>query len=166
MNWLATRSVRLTLCIFLCCVAWGRLNQMAERTQDLQIERANWEKNAAAAAAWLASPEAKPGAVALQDIGYIGWVTDRTIIDTVGLVDRDVSHLLGGYGTKTQGLSDRVFDRAPAYVVLASSAGDCLHTFHPTDDAVYADPRLQERYRVAKQIGLGFGVSWCIWEAN
>ena len=160
------KALRLTLALAGLCVAGGRLLQMSDRARDLAVERENWEKNAAQTARWLNGPEAKPGAVALQDIGYVGWATDRPIIDTVGLVSRDIGHLEGGYGTKTQGLADRVYEAQPEYIALASSGGDCLHTFHPTDDAVFADPRLKERYRVAKRIDLGFGVSWCLWEAR
>lgn len=62
------------------------------------------------------------GSIAAHDIGLLGYVlTDTTIIDLGGLVDREIASGPGGYGEKHPSF-DYLERRAPRIVLLASDA--------------------------------------------
>jgi arabinofuranosyltransferase len=134
-------------------------------------ERGFWEKAAGGTARWFTDREQKlgaeqtRGAIAIGDIGQVGWETDYPIFDVLGLVEPVISKLEGGYTRKTgPGYRDRFFEVKPRYFVMISAEGDCAHPSVPTSSALFRDQRFQREYYVAGTVRLGPQHNWCIWE--
>jgi arabinofuranosyltransferase len=106
----------------------------------------------------------QPGALAIGDIGYVGWKTDYPILDLLGLVDPVISKLPGGYTQKLgPGFNDRFFSVAPPYLLLISSSVDCQHPSVPGSAVLYRDPRFRS-YQQAGHVSLDQGFAWCIYK--
>jgi hypothetical protein len=77
-------------------------------------------------------------AVALMDVGMIGWDADRLrVIDITGLTDREIAHAPGGFLDKRFPVSD-LLARNPRFIVLVPG--------FPADGRIYADPAFRSRY--------------------
>lgn len=96
-----------------------------------------------AVAAWLRT-HARPGdAVALMDVGMIGYTNpDLRVIDISGLTDRAVAHAPGGFLEK-RFPPQAILARAPRFFALVPD--------FPIDDAILALPEFSRRYRLVLQ---------------
>jgi hypothetical protein len=83
---------------------------------------------------------AAPGdAVALMDVGMIGWYADRlNVIDITGLTDGDIAHAPGGFLDKRFAVSD-LLARNPRFIVLVPG--------FPADGRIFDDPGFTSRYK-------------------
>jgi hypothetical protein len=78
-------------------------------------------------------------AVALMDVGMIGWYADRLrVIDITGLTDRAIAHAPGGFLDKRFPVSD-LLARDPRFVVLVPG--------FPADGRIFDDPGFTSRYK-------------------
>lgn len=59
-----------------------------------------WDRQALLIGNWLVANGKPDASLSLGDIGQIGWITDYEIVDMLGLVTKEVSHLPGGYTRK------------------------------------------------------------------
>jgi hypothetical protein len=77
-------------------------------------------------------------AVALMDVGMIGWEADRLrVIDITGLTDRDIAHAPGGFLDKRFPVSD-LLARNPRFIVLVPG--------FPADGRIFEDPEFTSLY--------------------
>jgi hypothetical protein len=135
----------------------------AARDVILHREKLFWDSAAGGAAYWLLT-DGREGAVALGDIGYVGYETDYPILDLLGLVDPVIPKLPGGYTNKTgPGYVAHVFEKAPRYFVFVGS-GYCERTAFPAQERLRLDPRFRDAYRLASRIRHTLGGYWCIFE--
>lgn len=83
---------------------------------------------------------AVPGdAVALMDVGMIGWYADRLrVIDITGLTDRDVAHAPGGFLDKQYPVSE-LLARNVRFIVLVEG--------FPADGRIYQNEQFRAGYR-------------------
>ena len=83
---------------------------------------------------------AVPGdAVALMDVGLIGWDADRLrVIDITGLTDHDIAHAPGGFLDKRFPVSE-LLARHPRFIVLVPG--------FPADGRIFEDPEFTSTYR-------------------
>ena len=92
-----------------------------------------------AVARYLAEHAAPGDAVALMDVGMIGWYAEALrVIDTPGLTDRAVAHAPGGFLEKDYPVSD-LLAREPRFVVLVPG-------FY-ADERIHANPVFAATYR-------------------
>jgi hypothetical protein len=78
-------------------------------------------------------------AVALMDVGMIGWYADRLrVIDITGLTDHDVAHAPGGFLDKRYPVSD-LLARDPRFIVLVPGFA--------ADGRIFGDPVFTSRYK-------------------
>jgi hypothetical protein len=120
---------------------------------------------AAGGTAAFLNEHAGPGELALGDIGYVGFATDRPILDLLGLVDPVIAKLPGGYTQKLgPGLTARFFEKRPRYALIISAGNDCQHPSVPGARVLYADRRFREGYALAGRVRLDPPFSWCIYE--
>jgi arabinofuranosyltransferase len=130
----------------------------------LNHEKRFWDMAAGGTADWLLAHE-KPGALAIGDIGYVGWKTDYPILDLLGLVDPVISKLPGGYTQKLgPGFNERVFDVKPPYVLVISANSDCQHPSVAGSQVLYRDPRFLRQYQQSGSVTLDGGFRWCIYK--
>jgi hypothetical protein len=77
-------------------------------------------------------------AVALMDIGMIGWYADRLrVIDITGLTDHDIAHAPGDILDKRFPVSE-LLARNPRFIVLVPG--------YPADVRIFEDPAFKSRY--------------------
>jgi len=135
-------------------------------------EKGFWDDAAGRTADWFRAREAERGrddtygAIALGDIGQIGYETGYPIFDVLGLVDPVISKLPGGYTRKTgPGYTHHFFTTKPRYFVMISANRRCSAPSVPTSSALYRDRRFRQQYYVAGVVGLKDGkYAWCVWE--
>lgn len=82
----------------------------------------------------------RPGdAVALMDIGMIGWYApDLNVIDITGLTDHAIARAPGGFLDKRASTSE-ILGRKPRYIVLVPD--------YPADQRIAADPSFLANYK-------------------
>jgi hypothetical protein len=156
-----------------CLLAFGLLaavqrgsSQRAAEIDLLRVEKRFWDQAAGGTAAWM-NEHAGPGELALGDIGYVGWATDRPILDLLGLVDPEIARLPGGYTQKLgPGLTARFFQKRPRYALIISAGNDCRHPSVPGARVLFGDRRFGEAYSLAGRVRLDPPFSWCIYERN
>ena len=152
------RAVNLALALFLLLMVPFRSSNLREaQTQFITKERGFWMRAAGGTADWfLANGDA--GAIAIGDIGYVGYKTDYPILDLLGLVDPVIAKLPGGY-TRKQGpqFAERFFDVSPKYMLIISSTIDCKKPSVPNSQTIYNDGRFLERYGLAGKVTLEGG---------
>ncbi|MFT3765953.1 MAG: hypothetical protein QM820_10615 [Minicystis sp.] len=158
-------AITVALAAFAVVVLTWRRGALREAQADLlQNEKRFWDRAAGGTARWL-NENGERGELAIGDIGYVGWATDYPILDTLGLVDPEISKLPGGYARKIgPRFADRFFARQPRYVRLISSGGDCQHPATARSRLLYEDPRFPVRYEVSGQVPLDGGFRWCIYQ--
>ncbi|MEM9695347.1 MAG: hypothetical protein AAGA56_22580 [Myxococcota bacterium] len=161
-------SAFLAVVVLVLSVARGR--QFARDPQQLARHHDRvWRATAGYVASWFLRRETAHGpqmrgAVALGDIGEIGYVTDYPIWDLLGLVTPAVSQLPGGYTRKTgPRFRDLFFEARPRYAVLLSSHPNCRRPRVPTSTVLFRDRRFERRYHLAGRRTVG-GSSWCVFE--
>jgi hypothetical protein len=82
---------------------------------------------------------AEGDAVALMDVGMIGWYADRLrVFDITGLTDHDIAHAPGDFLDKRFPVSD-LLARNPRFIVLVPG--------YPADGRIFEDPSFKSRYR-------------------
>jgi hypothetical protein len=164
---LERRSREATLALALFGAAIGLYRASSMRTAEeviLTKEKRFWDTAAAGVAAWL-NENGGPGAMALGDIGYVGWSTDRPIFDMLGLVDPVIAKLPGAYTQKLgRAYNDHFFEVAPRYFLVISSKLDCKHPSVPNSRAIYGDARFKDLYALAGKVRLDGGFAWCVYE--
>jgi hypothetical protein len=143
----------------------------ADRALIIRKEKRFWDTAAGGVARWFEEQQAERGrdaiygAIALGDIGEIGYRTDMPILDLLGLVDPVIAGLPGGYTNKVgPGYRDRFFDYAPRYFVLISSNNDCVHPSVTGSRVLFNDGRFRQAYGVSGKVRLDGGFFWCIYE--
>lgn len=110
---------------------------LAERAEMI-AHQAGYDRAHGAIAAELAR-RARPGdAVALMDVGRIGFETGLRVIDISGLTDRDVARAPGTFLDKHYPVA-WILDREPRFVVLAEG--------FRIDARIARDPRFRREYR-------------------
>ncbi|WP_437530788.1 hypothetical protein WME79_00290 [Sorangium sp. So ce726] len=130
----------------------------------LDDEKRFWDSAAGGVAAWF-QEHAKPGEVAVGDIGYIGYVTDYPVLDLLGLVDPVISKLPGGYTRKTgPGYVQHVFDKMPRYFVFVGGADTCDKLPFPAQEKLRKDRRFRGVYEVAGMVRHSKNGYWCVFE--
>lgn len=83
---------------------------------------------------------AVPGdAVALMDVGMVGWYADRLrVIDITGLTDRDIAHAPGGFLDKQFPVPE-LLAKDVRFIVLVEG--------FPADDRIYQNAEFRARYK-------------------
>ncbi len=156
-------TVGLGLALVTFCLAC-ELDLARDRVQLIVKDKRHWDQSAGGVARWL-EVYGGPGAIALGDIGEIGYRSGRVVFDILGLVTREVSELPGGYGGKeVAGLREAFFQAAPRYMVVISNKDDCIHPFHHVITAIYSDPRFDLQYAASGRVRSGGDSSWCLFE--
>ena len=103
-------------------------------------------------ARWIDKHVAPDQAVAVCDIGVLGWELDREIDDMFGLVEPHIAHLPGLPHLKTD--PDFVLRHDPGVIVLVRAAdGGYLRV---PDQAMAAHPEFAARYALTHTIPVGF----------
>lgn len=161
------RAASIALAAFMVITIAHRASALREAQQTfLKREETFWKTAAGGTARWLLE-HGQPGEVAVGDIGYIGYATDYPILDTLGLVDPVISKLPGGYTRKIgPGFTDRVFGKAPTYILIISGNNGCDSPTVPGSQVLYRDRRLKEDYAVAGKVPVGNGILWCLYKRN
>ncbi len=143
----------------------------ADRIKVLNDEKGFWDRAAGGVARWFElereayGRDAVEGALALGDIGQVGYETNLPIVDLLGLVDPVVAKLPGGYTNKIgPRFNDYFFERKPRYFVLISAEFDCMHPSVTGSIALWRDPRFLDNYEVSGRVLLTNGFSWCLYE--
>lgn len=103
-------------------------------------------------AAWLRENTAPDAAVAVSDIGILGYESRRPIIDMFGLIDPHIARQPGMLHFKND--PDHVLARRPAAVVLVrDTAGGYLRV---PDQALAEHREFRQDYRLAHTVEVGF----------
>jgi arabinofuranosyltransferase len=159
------RAAQLALATFGLLVAWNRSGNLAAAQKVLlEKDKVFWDKAAGGVAKWL-NDYGHPGAVALGDIGFVGYATNYPILDMLGLVDPVVAKIPGGYTRKLgPALNDRFFEVSPRFFIVISASGDCRHPSVPNSQAIYRDARFLPAYGQVGRVPLDSGYGWCIYE--
>jgi hypothetical protein len=151
--------------VFGLYVGWLRLDHLREAQQRLvKDEMRYWANTAGQVAEWLTT-RARPGRVAIGDIGFVGWRTDYPILDLLGLVDPVINELPGGYTRKIgEPFVERYFEVRPEYVVLVMEGEVCKEPAIDLIAKVYDDRRFAPAYGLAHQLHVKADASWCIFK--
>ncbi|AKT41389.1 hypothetical protein [Chondromyces crocatus] len=159
------RTARVAVLGFLFVVALWRAGTLsAAQAGILRNDKGFWDDAAGRTAQWFVD-NTEPGPIAVADIGYIGYRTGYPIVDMLGLLNTDVSHLPGGYTRKTgAGYTDIVFGKNPRYFVIIASGTDCKNPTVPSSRVSTSDPRFRKDYRLRHPMQLRGGAAWCIYE--
>jgi len=125
-------------------VAWtAQTLELRDGGRGLVANAAGYRHAHLAIAAWLRT-HARPGdAVALMDVGMIGYTNpDLRVIDISGLTDRAVARAPGGFLEKSFP-PQAILARAPRFFVLVPD--------FPIDDSILAVPEFSRHYRPVLQ---------------
>ena len=143
---LASRGRGLRIAVSLLLVAWvanGALAAVRERNggQGFVVNAEGYRQAHLEIARYIAE-RARPGdAVALMDVGMIGWnLKEQRIVDITGLTHRAIAHAPGAFLQKEYPPS-WVLGERPRFVVLVSG--------FPIDQRIHAEPEFATDYRFA-----------------
>jgi arabinofuranosyltransferase len=103
-------------------------------------------------AQWIVDNTPVGSSVALCDIGLVGYVSERPIVDMFGLIDPHISHLDGRQHFKSD--AEYVLGKEPDVVVLVSSGVDDF--LRIPDAGMFAHTDFREKYVLEKTIPMGF----------
>ena len=158
------RAALVALLLFAVFVGVQRKDHLEEAQKKwLKEEKRFWDVSAGQTADWLV--RAKPGRVAIGDIGYVGWKTDYPILDLLGLVDPVIAKLPGGYTRKLgKGFRERFFDVAPEYALLILSGQSCDRAAMEGSRLLFDDKRFARRYELAHNIQVSSDAGWCLFK--
>jgi len=142
-----------------------------DRSRVFKKEKHFWDMAAGGTADWFKEQVKKRGreqvigAIALGDIGEVGYKTGFPILDLLGLVDPIVAKLPGGYTRKTgRGFRNHFFNSAPRYFILISANRSCSNPSVPGSQSLYRDRRFLQNYVVSGFVPLEKGFRWCVYE--
>jgi hypothetical protein len=122
-------------------VAGGVRGAVAARNggQGLRVQAEGYRHAHLEIARYLNEHAVSGDAVALMDIGMIGWYADRLrVIDITGLTDRAIGRAPGGFLNKQFPVSD-LLARDVRFIVLVEG--------YPADDRIYQDAEFQALYK-------------------
>jgi len=131
------RPYALALGVVLVASSLWAAHVARDAPDGLRVNEAGYRFAHDAVAAELRSRASAGDAVALMDIGRIGYETDLEVIDISGLTDRDVARSPGGFLHKTYPVA-RLLSRRPRFFVLVEG--------FPIDDAILRDPAFAADY--------------------
>ena len=103
-------------------------------------------------ARWIVDHTPAGSSVALCDIGLVGYLSERPIVDMFGLIDSHISRLEGRPHFKSD--AEYVLGKKPGVVVLVSSDGDGF--LRIPDAEMFAHPDFALRYELVKTVPIGF----------
>jgi len=158
-------AATLAVLLFSLYAGWIRLDHLGDAQKVLVKEEMRyWTNTAGQAAEWLAT-RARPGYVAIGDIGYVGYRTNYPILDLLGLVDPVIGQLPGGYTRKIGGrYVERFFEVRPEYAVLVMGSPRCDSPELSGVALVYYDKRFKPDYLLTHQLHVTSDASWCIFK--
>lgn len=137
----------------------------------LQETELEWNQHAGDTARWFQQRELKhgrdrvAGAIALGDIGEVGFVTNYPILDLLGLVDPVIAELPGGYTRKTGiHFRDYFFAVQPRYAIIIAYGVACTNPSVANATSLYYDDRFASVYGLTARIPAGRQFYWCIFE--
>lgn len=139
-SWHRAGAVAATL-LAVAIVASGTSRGIRERDggQGLRVNALGYRHAHREIARVLNERAAAGDAVALMDVGMIGWYADRLrVFDITGLTDRDIAHAPGDFLDKRFPVSD-LLARNPRFIVLVPG--------YPADGRIFEDPAFKSRYR-------------------
>jgi arabinofuranosyltransferase len=151
--WRRAGAARMFAGLGLACALAVPLLDLATRLPELRSAGASRERVGRELAAWL---RAHTSRVALVDIGFLGYASEREIVDLGGITDPEVASFPGGHLGKR--LPDGWLERrAPDALVLHSSlpptaaADGRLISLrgYPVEMRAAQDPWVQRHFRVA-----------------
>ena len=150
---LASRGRPLRIAASLLLMAWvanGALAATRERNggRGLVVNAEGYRKAHLEIARYIAE-RARPGdAVALMDVGMVGWnLKEQRIVDITGLTHRAIAHAPGAFLQKEYPPS-WVLSVRPKFLVLISG--------FPIDERLHADPEFASSYRFAFSVNHRF----------
>jgi len=106
---------------------------------------------------WLSQATASNTTVALMDVGLIGFVTQRPILNTFGLVNREIAALMhadGGWVSTSHPTAERIAEytlaNQPEIVSLSQNSGPDVpfSSKWSHDSAIYHNPQFQAEYEL------------------
>ena len=158
--WQALRSHLLpaghlwSIVLFLCFVTLS-LPTVVKEDQHVLSRARGYQQAHLAVGMWLRENSSPDASVALMDIGLIGYVSDRYILDITGLTSREVAriaHRGGGWTSAPEEVAiqvaDYVLSREPDYIVLAHVTPSLdLFVGWRFDWAIFHSPLFSARYQ-------------------
>jgi hypothetical protein len=138
-RWLATAAAAL-------CMTHGVMLARHERNngRGLAVNGEGYRQAHVVIAKYLREHGQRGDAVALMDVGLIGWYAPQlNVIDITGLTDRAIAHAPGGFLNKQFKVKD-LFARNPRYLVLVPR--------YPADERIVAHREFSARYRLRMRI--------------
>lgn len=159
------RAAVVALALFGLFVGVQRVHHLAEAQKKwVKEEKRFWDITAGQTADWLAM-RAKPGRVAIGDIGYVGYRTNYPILDLLGLVDPVIGQLPGGYTRKLgAGFRERFFEVAPEYAVIILSGQQCDTAAMEGSRLIFEDRRFAQQYALARNFQVNADAGWCVFK--
>lgn len=142
------------LTVFLCFVA-SSVPAMLTESQHVHDRIRGYRQAHLQIALWLKENTPPETSVALMDIGLIGYISERYILDITGLTSREVAriaHRSGGWISASEDVATQVADfvlsRSPDYIVLAHFT-PALEPFYgwAFDEAIFQAPSFASQYR-------------------
>jgi len=140
--------------LFLCFVTLS-LPTMVKEDQYVLSRARGYQQAHFAVGMWLRENSSPDASVALMDIGLIGYVSDRYVLDITGLTSREVAriaHRGGGWASAPEEVAiqvaDYVLSREPDYIVLAHFTPSLdLFAGWRFDWAIFHSPSFSARYQ-------------------
>ena len=167
-----SRMVNYGFLMFAMVVVANRSHRLAQDTKQVLLQEKDfWDSAAGGVSEWFIEQvdrrgdEAVRGAIAVGDMGQIGYRTDFPILDLLGLVDPVIAKLPGGYTNKVgEGFRNHFFDSKPRYFILISGGGNCKNPSVIGSKVLYADSRFRKTYKVSGEVRLKNNFLWCVYE--
>lgn len=123
--------------------------------------KAHWDDVHVRGARWFTTRRA--GSIALEDIGYVGWLNDVPIRDIAGLVERDIARTRHA-PTEGRTLARKILDEwRPRFVVIPSRPNDCYSPIFSKFEPLIRDPRFRAVYAQAVALEKNQYL-WCVFE--
>jgi arabinofuranosyltransferase len=140
--------------LFLCFVALS-LSTVVKEDQYVLSRARGYQQAHFAVGMWLRENSSPDASVALMDIGLIGYVSDRYVLDITGLTSREVAriaHQGGGWALAPEEIAiqvaDYVLSQEPDYIVLAHVTPSLdLFAGWRFDWAIFHSPSFSARYQ-------------------
>ncbi|MBO9370795.1 MAG: hypothetical protein J7575_06895 [Chloroflexi bacterium] len=140
--------------LFLCFVTLS-LPTMVKEDQYVLSRARGYQQAHFAVGMWLRENSSPDASVALMDIGLIGYVSDRYVLDITGLTSREVAriaHRGGGWALAPEEIAiqvaDYVLSQEPDYIVLAHVTPSLdLFAGWRFDWAIFHSPSFSARYQ-------------------
>jgi hypothetical protein len=161
------RAALVALAVFGVFVGVQRVYHLDEAQKKwMKEEKRFWDVAAGQTATFLAD-RMPPGRIAIGDIGYVGYKTNYPVLDLLGLVDREIAALPGGYTRKLgRGFRERFFDTSPEYAVLILSGQNCNQAAMEGSRLIFDDPRFKARYELAHNVQVNADAGWCVFKRH